>query len=70
MKKLALLAVVAFAFGATSCKKEYTCECTVTVGGVSTTSSTTSGKLSKSDAETWCEGSTTTGSSSYTCKLK
>lgn len=62
MKRLLILAVVAAGFTMTSCKKEYTCVCTV--GGVSTEVKSGT-KLSKKDAETWCEKS-----SSGTCKLK
>jgi hypothetical protein len=41
MKKLFILATVCcFAFGLTSCKKEYTCKCTATVAGSSATSET------------------------------
>lgn len=67
MKKLLILAVVAVGFTMTSCKKEYTCVCTVTGG---TTTEVKSGtKLSKKDAETWCEKSTN-GISGVSCKLK
>lgn len=60
MKKLLILAVIAGAFTMTSCKKIYTCVCTV---GGSTTEVKSPTKLSKKNAETWCETST------Y-CKLK
>lgn len=72
MKKLIILPV-AFAFMFVSCKKEYTCECTVdmtSLGGTKTTASVDSGtKLSKKDAEAWCEESTS-GYSYITCELK
>jgi hypothetical protein len=57
MKKvIAIAAVGVFALGLTSCKKEYTCKCTVlgqTVEGKS------DGKLKKKDAEEWCDKSDT-----------
>jgi hypothetical protein len=67
MKKIALtLAGIAFvAVTLTSCKKDYTCTCTFDIAGVSGSVSETQ-KLSKKDAEEWCEGESTTG---VTCKL-
>jgi hypothetical protein len=47
MKKLALLAGVAFVMSLTSCKHDYTCECTIS--GQTTTATYT--KLSKSEAD-------------------
>ncbi len=47
MKKVALLAVVAFAMTFTSCKKSYTCTCTI--AGQTTTA--TYEKVSKDEAE-------------------
>ena len=47
-KMLVVLGVVAFSFGAVSCKKE--CMCTVTVLGV-TGPETSRGEISKSDCE-------------------
>jgi hypothetical protein len=62
MKKL-IIAFAAVAFFA-SCKKDYVCECVVTVAGVSGTPSTIDlGKQKKSDAEDLCkakDASTTT----------
>ena len=64
---LGILAMI----GATSCKKYHTCECTVTVLGVtSTTSATSDTKMSKKDAKADCEGSASTAASSASCKLK
>jgi hypothetical protein len=66
MKKLFILAVVAIGFTMTSCKKEYTCACTVS----GTTTEVKSGtKLTKKDAEAWCEKSTN-GIAGVSCKLK
>ncbi len=61
MKNLFIgLGVLAMVAG-TSCKKEYTCECTVTGGG-STASSSTTIKATKKDAKESCEtGSSTVG---------
>ncbi len=58
MKKLTPLVLVA-AFGAmmfTSCKKEYTCECTSTVDGVQMAKTDVSlGKQTKKDAKAACD---------------
>ena len=73
MKKALLIAAVA-GFVMTSCKKDYTCECTTTVGTITSTSSTTiNGK--KDDVKTACEksnsSSTTLGiTSSVKCEIK
>lgn len=75
MKKVSLfIAVVAITAIFSSCKKDYTCECTSTYGGISTSASVTA-KMTKKDAKEWCEGynvSSTVGgvTSSTTCKLK
>lgn len=57
MKKLSVLlaglALVAFTF--TSCKKEWDCTCTFSGDGVTLAPvTTTSTKMSKGDAEEWC----------------
>lgn len=52
MKKVFFAAMTVLALA--SCKKEWTCECTVTSGDTSTTNSYTSGKMKKVDAKTWC----------------
>ncbi|HMN32336.1 MAG TPA: hypothetical protein PKA54_03110 [Chitinophagaceae bacterium] len=60
MKKIIILAIAFGAFTLTSCKKNWTCVCTVN----GQTSETKSGvKLSKKSAKAWCE------TSGY-CKLK
>jgi len=51
MKKLLLMAAVAGLFTVTSCKKDYTCNCTVG----STTTPTTIENVSKADAEAACD---------------
>ena len=66
MKKLLILAIVAGAFTMTSCKKNYTCVCTV--NGVSS-EVTTPTKVSKSTAKTWCTAYNTTGTG-VVCNLK
>ncbi len=86
MKKVLLLAIIATAFGMTSCKKDYTCTCTTTVydtdvtpntilTGPITTSTTIEDK--KSDATTACEKETATVTDAVigiksvtTCELK
>lgn len=70
MKKLIpMIAVAALATMFTSCKKEYTCTCTTTVGGVSTSASGKTTKMTKKDAKAACEKSTTTSGITVTCKL-
>ena len=56
MKKILLVAAVA-GLSLVSCKKDYTCECTATstyAGYTSQTSSASTGKMKKKDAETKC----------------
>ena len=55
MKKLISLAIIAgFVFTISSCKKDYTCECTYDNAGTSLTTSTPYEKVKKSDAEESC----------------
>lgn len=59
---------------ATSCKKDYTCECTVNAAGITTSSSTTI-NATKSDAEDACNAgdatSTVLGTTySTSCEIK
>ncbi|PBQ34003.1 hypothetical protein CNR22_20215 [Sphingobacteriaceae bacterium] len=72
MRKVLLVAAVAM-FAMTSCKKEYTCECTATVGQNGSTTSTTASttiKDKKDDAKTTCEnGSSDASSGGYTSKV-
>ena len=69
MKKVFL--AIAFVVALTSCKKDYTCVCTidaVVVDGVEITpqqSVEVTGNFTKKDAEDWCEGQT-----NGVCKLK
>jgi hypothetical protein len=67
MKKLLTLAVIATAFGLTSCKKDYTCSCT---GAVTIDIPIKDAK--KSDAKDACSAAQTTYSAagSTTCTLK
>ncbi|MBI3520835.1 MAG: hypothetical protein HY062_15970 [Bacteroidetes bacterium] len=82
MKKITLLAAVVVAISFASCRKDRTCECTDTSGGV-TYVTTTKVKSTKKDATSWCDAangskSTTTangvtlpnGSTTQTCKIK
>lgn len=69
MKKVLFLGAFAV-LGLASCKKDYTCECTSTTMGITTTSSTTI-KAKKDDAKTTCEkGSVSNGISTITCAIK
>lgn len=53
MKKIIVaFGVVALLAGTTSCKKTYTCTCDILGTSISVDSET---KMSKKDAETWCE---------------
>ncbi len=72
MKKIAPIAMVALigALSLTSCKKNYTCDCTYSVSGVSQTYSWQTGKVKKSDAKAACEGYTATGWTNISCSLK
>jgi hypothetical protein len=64
MKKL-IIAVAAVAFLA-SCKKDYTCECTTTGLGLTSTVSADLGKQSKSDAEDACSAKVGTPVTGFT----
>lgn len=54
MKKIVVLAFLS-AIAFTSCKKKYTCNCTYPENSVYRNTAAESGKLSKADAERWCE---------------
>jgi len=73
MKRVILVAAVSL-MALASCKKDYTCECTVTSNGSSATSSTVLENVSKSDAEDACisTSSATFGGQTTTtsCDLK
>lgn len=70
MKKLIpMIAVAALATMFTSCKKEYTCTCSTTIGGVTTSASGKTTKMTKKDAKAACEKSTTTAGITVSCKL-
>lgn len=66
MKKLTLLAIAFVAITFASCKKDYTCECSVTVGGITTSASTTI-KDTKKKAKDACTAKATSG---VTCAIK
>lgn len=84
MKKISFIAAALIAFSISSCKKDYTCECTQTVtdssGDVTTDPmyNTTYRDMKKSNAKSHCQdskevrvdadGGTTT--TVYDCKLK
>ena len=71
MKKITLLSIAVLAISFTSCKKDYTCQCTYTNTG-STTPTVTSVTLhtTKSKAKDACNQSATSGGSGYTCVIK
>jgi hypothetical protein len=76
MKKVLLVAFVA-GLAMTSCKKEWTCECTVTLytngASTSTTVSGKTDKMSKKDAKDKCKSSTTgdtQNGTKSTCDIK
>ncbi len=64
MKKLIILAVAFGAFTFASCKKSYTCSCTI---NGQTTDYKSGSKLNKKDAKTWCNAMNVAG---YSCSLK
>jgi biotin synthase-related radical SAM superfamily protein len=78
MKKILLIAAVAFAF--TACKKDYVCECTYSStapGSTSSTDKTTMVKVTKKVAKANCIKTTyesTSGANTYVstrdCKIK
>lgn len=74
MKKIVTIVAMAL-FGALvlpSCKKEYTCSCTVTpVGGVATTVEGKTSKLSKKDAKAQCDaGDFSNAAGTSECEIK
>lgn len=72
MKKILTIAAVA-SLAMVSCKKDYTCECTVkdSSGTIPTTTTSATAKMKKADAETWCENNkSTVGTISTSCELK
>jgi len=71
MKKVILFAsVAALALSFASCKKDYTCTCTATAGGISSSASTTL-NATKKDAKDACEsGSSTQGSVTVKCEIE
>ena len=74
MKKVLFSLAVVALFAATSCKKDYTCECTTTstVDGVDDfTSEVELLNVSKSDAEDACDAADiSTGVTTTSCDLK
>ncbi len=72
MKKVfAICAVALFAVSFSSCKKDYTCDCTTTesITGTTTTSSSTI-NATKADAEEACDAMDLTfGTSTTECEL-
>lgn len=68
MKKVTSIALIAlFAIGFTSCKKDYTCECTLDGTVIASYTYT---KVKKNDAESACTGQVTSGGSTMKCALK
>ena len=69
MKKITMLAIAAVAISFASCKKDYTCKCTFTSGGVTETSSVTI-HTTKSKATDACNTTATSGGSGYVCAIQ
>lgn len=71
MKKI-VLALAAFGLVTmTSCKKEWTCKCTTTVGGVSTSVEGKTDKTTRKKAKEACEkGSGSALGITTTCEIK
>ena len=72
MKNLAVVLLMAgfVSFGLSSCKKDWTCTCTTTVLGQTSTSTVTLKDLKKSEAEDACEGyQVSAGGVSASCEL-
>ena len=62
MKKITLLAFAFVAISFASCRKIYTCTCSVTSGSASYSQSETyTSRMSKSDAETKCSANNGSG---------
>lgn len=55
MKKSLIVAAVA-ALAMVSCKKDYTCKCTITDNGTEIYNQTFTAKMKKSESENWCTG--------------
>ncbi len=72
MKKIfGFLVVSAFVFGATSCKKDYTCECVTTIGSVQTTTTHVIKDSKRKDAKKECDkGDTKILGTTVECSLK
>ena len=72
MRKISLLLIVFFAISMASCKKDYICDCTTSINAGTTGNSTSNtGKMKKSAAETKCnEGDNTTTVSGVTTKTE
>lgn len=70
MKKFApIVAIALLGMMFTSCKKNYTCNCTYDIGAGSQTYSWQTGKVTKSDAKAACEGYTFVGWTNLSCNL-
>lgn len=72
MKKAVLsMAVMGLvAFGFTSCKKDYVCQCTYTTPGASGTVSQTYENTTKADAQEQCNGYASANGTSLSCSIQ
>lgn len=71
MKKIMFSALVLGLFAFSSCKKDYTCECTTTVSGQQPTIVTSIVNGTKSEAKSSCEnGSSSAGGFTINCVIK
>ncbi len=70
-KTMAIAALLVVAATFTSCKKEYSCECTTKDGSTVVSTATTTIKDTKSKAEDACNGlENTVGTLTTTCEIK
>jgi hypothetical protein len=70
MKKLVFSIAALGLVSLTSCKKEFTCACTTTANGTSTTVEAKTAKVSKKDAKTACEKESSLAGVTVKCVIK
>lgn len=73
MKKILTVSAIALFSAALlpSCKKDYTCVCTMDIGGQSSTTEVELGKQTKKDAKAACSQKASVGGQTLmTCELK
>ena len=70
MKKVLFLSLVFGGLALTSCKKDYTCECTYDLLGVQTSTSVEFKDVKKKEAEDACNSYNLPNASDMKCSLK